>query len=253
MDKITWLSKTNQWWKVVVSLILQVIAIAMFFSMILSIKEVPWFRDLDTLALCLGFLGFGIIGFYFLFGLLKCPVCGFQPAWFFLTKMPQEQWIYPLFRIGDCPNCLAKESGAINETAEKIRIFEADTTKNPRPLVITAVGLFAIVALSVMILYRVLGLFGIFKPIDSKIDTRAVILLLINIYWLVCGLATFRLKEWARRGMVIGSAIFIFSALINFWGYDEIQKIGLIVWIILLVLLMSFYSHPKIISAFREH
>ena len=218
MKEYFWLYSTKQQWKVILFLISLTIGIFLFIRIVFFALD-----PADSLKHGLLMLGLFLSSWLLFINAVKCPYCGYKPVWPLMRRYSVDGMLKELFSMPECPKCVSEREG-VNELGdmEPIRIFEAEPTGHHRPFLLTIVGLFVIVSASVMLLYRILEFLHIF-PEDTDFTIQESFLFVVNLYWLISACGTFRLKEWARKGMVSAPGIFILMSLLN--GRLEIRTI----------------------------
>jgi hypothetical protein len=247
MTKKLWIQATHQQWKINIFTLIQLICGGFFLKFFFVEME-----GIESLKHCLCMLVLLIGSWIWFINIIKCPNCGYKPVWPLVRRFSIDKPFEELSKMKRCPKCVAKEGG-INElnNIDPIKIFEKEETKHPRPLVISVMGLFIIIFASVMLLYRILDYLHIL-PSEANFTAQNFLSFVVNVYWLISALGTFRMKEWARKGTVFAPSIFILISLLNYKTYTEKLKIRAIFLIASLVPLMIFYSLPKIKSEFKR-
>ncbi|MBI5024958.1 MAG: hypothetical protein HZC18_08210 [Candidatus Omnitrophica bacterium] len=100
-----WLIKTNQAWKILVSLLLMLLVLLMFVAKIMIINRIWMPSWINEIELMLGeiILGFGSL--IWLCRSVKCPHCGYRPVWPILRSAPAGEWLRRITRLEQCPSC----------------------------------------------------------------------------------------------------------------------------------------------------
>jgi hypothetical protein len=102
-----WLTRTGQWWKAIVFLLLALGDLCLFGILIWRINHrgvvstvVP-----DEVTLSLSFVGLGIITFGWLWFSIRCAECKTGVAAYVLTHSSASDWFTTLVTLTRCPNC----------------------------------------------------------------------------------------------------------------------------------------------------
>lgn len=106
MSNNSWLSRTNQPWKLVISMVGGIVSLIMFLLLIWRINDgesLPVIPDDFTLVMLLVTIG-GATFTWFLYG-LKCPVCRKSIAVYVLNSAQANSWLTSLLSLTDCPFC----------------------------------------------------------------------------------------------------------------------------------------------------
>ena len=100
-----WLIRTHQAWKFFVFLAAIFLGITSFLAMIMVINDVQVLKGVGELELALIsiFLGFGSL--IWLSQSIRCPECGYKPAWSIIKSAPAGEWLGKISKLEHCPSC----------------------------------------------------------------------------------------------------------------------------------------------------
>lgn len=106
----SWISRTNQGWKLVLFVILLIASGIFFFGIILKTNSSFLAQHLPSIE----FLGltnviFFLLSFCWLWFSVRCPACGKSVAGYILRNEEAGKWFTSLVNIQVCPSC--KDSG----------------------------------------------------------------------------------------------------------------------------------------------
>lgn len=109
MPMDTWISRSNQAWKLLVFFILMVLDASLFVLFVWRInasgnsREEGWFLDEVTLVLVFVSLGWG--AFCWLLFSIRCSVCRKSVAGQIIKSTPASEWFSSLITIQECRSC----------------------------------------------------------------------------------------------------------------------------------------------------
>lgn len=100
-----WLIKTNQIWKLWISLFLMLLVLLMFIAKVMIVNKIWMPNWIDEIELSLGeiVIGFGSLIWFCLS--VKCPHCGYKPVWPILRSAPAGEWLRRIMHLEQCPSC----------------------------------------------------------------------------------------------------------------------------------------------------
>ena len=100
-----WLVKTNQTWKLLVSFLLIFLS-GLFFIMLLLAVNKAWVSEgFGELELELASIIFGISSLIWLCQSIRCPECGYKPAWTIIKTSSANEWLGKISKMEHCPVC----------------------------------------------------------------------------------------------------------------------------------------------------
>lgn len=91
----------------------------------------------------------------------------------------------------------------------------------------------------------------------------SVLNLLIFISWVVCGIGTLHLKEWARQALRVVMAVYIINLIVNiclniFMAEEVLFEVplgflltGILIALSFYLAVSGFFSHPQIVRQFK--
>ena len=97
--KDMWIKTTGQNWKIYIFAALLFLSSIGFFVWIF-IENMG-----SALVLC---VVLGAISLLWLSQALKCPKCGYKPAWPIMKSVPASEWFITITRLEHCPGCKNK-------------------------------------------------------------------------------------------------------------------------------------------------
>ena len=107
MKNISWLSQTEQRWKVWVFLFMTALSLSLFVLFVWRVNApspgVPALPDQITLSVC--FVMSGIVSLSWLWLSVRCPVCKAYIAGHILKIAPAGVWFTTLLALEKCPLC----------------------------------------------------------------------------------------------------------------------------------------------------
>ena len=103
----TWISKTNQTWKLLVFIFLMLIALVMLVVFIAEYNDRLLFLEqyLDKVSLALLSTGIGMVALLWVAFVFKCPSCKANVGKFVITKTEAATWFTTLLMLSSCPKC----------------------------------------------------------------------------------------------------------------------------------------------------
>jgi hypothetical protein len=120
MKNASWLSQTEQHWKVWVFLFMSAVSLSLFILVVWRVNvpspSVPALPDQVILSFC--FVMSGIVSFGWLWLSVRCPVCKAKVAAHILKTDPAGIWFTALLALDQCPLCGDKAVGPVGEPAD---------------------------------------------------------------------------------------------------------------------------------------
>lgn len=120
MKNASWLSQTEQHWKVWVFLFMSAVSLSLFILVVWRVNvpspSVPALPDQVILSFC--FVMSGIVSFSWLWLSVRCPVCKAKVAAHTLKTDPAGVWFTALLALEQCPLCGDKAVDPVGEPAD---------------------------------------------------------------------------------------------------------------------------------------